>query len=98
MKRSSSGNNNNNNKTGNRYQSYQSGGTTSMMPGYQPPIHYASDQTKSLEDSKKTFYQADENAGNVLHTMTAQRQQLESAHDNVWEMRQATGTALCVCL
>jgi len=64
-----------------------------LFSGYQPPIHYASDQTKTLEDSTKVYYQADETAGNVLQKMTAQRQQLEGAHDNVWEMRQATEAA-----
>lgn len=72
------------------FPSYQSAGTT---PGYQPPVHYAADQTAVLEDTAKTYYQADETAGNVLAKMTAQRQQLTSAADNVWEMRHATDTA-----
>lgn len=75
-------NNSNNTKNYNTYQS-----------GYRPPVHYANDQTKSLEDTTKTFYQADDTAGRVLDQMTAQRQQLEGAHTNVWEMRQATEKA-----
>ena len=70
----------------NRYPSYQQG-------SYQPPVHYAADQTKKLEDTTKTFYQADETAGHVLGHMTAQRHQIEGAHGNVWEMRQATDKA-----
>ncbi len=69
-----------------RYASYQAG-------GYQPPVHYASDQTHMLEDTTRAYHQADDTAGNVLTQMTAQRQQLESAHDSVWQMRQATEKA-----
>ena len=60
---------------------------------YQPPVHYAADQTKTLEDTTKAYYQADETAANVLQKMTNQRQQIEGAHNNVWEMRQATEKA-----
>jgi hypothetical protein len=79
----SSGNNNNNN-----YRSYQQGGNQ-----YQPPVHYASDQTAVLEDTSKAYYQADETAAAVLQSMTAQKQQIKSGSDNVWEMRQATEKA-----
>jgi len=91
MKRTSSGNGGNHN-SGSRYHSYQAGGAPPPV-GYQPPIHYAADQTRTIEDSTKTFYQADETAGNVLQKMTAQRQQLKGAHDDVWQMRQATEAA-----
>jgi hypothetical protein len=65
----------------------------SYQAGYQPPVHYASDQTQTLEDAAKTYYQTDETAGNVLNKMTQQRSQLQSAHGSVWEMRQATAAA-----
>jgi hypothetical protein len=68
-------------------------GAPTLFGGYQPPVHYASDQTKTLEDATKTLYQTDETAGSVLQKMTAQRQQIGSASDNVWEMRQATEAA-----
>jgi hypothetical protein len=103
MKRSSSGNNSNNaggppgttpDTGGHRYPSYQQGGAAAtLFGGYQPPVHYASDQTKTLEDATKTFYEADETAGNVLQKMTAQRQQISLASGNVWEMRTATEAA-----
>jgi hypothetical protein len=109
MKRSSSGNNSSGGGPGpagggpTRYHSYQQSGATggisgppapaTLFGGYQPPVHYASDQTKTLEDAAKTFYEADETAGNVLQKMTAQRHQIHSASDNVWEMRGATESA-----
>jgi hypothetical protein len=105
MKRSSSGNNSSGGGPGPaggppRYQSYQQSAAAgppaagaTLFGGYQPPVHYASDQTKTLEDAAKTFYEADETAGNVLQKMTAQRQQIHSASDNVWEMRGATEAA-----
>lgn len=76
----------------NKFNSYQQG-STSVVSGYQPPIFYASDQTKVLEDTTKTFYQTDETAGHVLNQLTAQRHQILGAHDNVWEMRQTTEKA-----
>jgi hypothetical protein len=66
---------------------------SSYQSGYQPPVHYANDQTSTLQETTKTYYQADETAGNVLNKMTMQRSQLESAHGSVWEMRQATAAA-----
>ncbi|GKY95256.1 hypothetical protein MPSEU_000488000 [Mayamaea pseudoterrestris] len=68
------------------FSSYQSG-------GYQPPVHYASDQTHTLQDTAKTYYQTDETANNVLQKMTIQRSQLQSAHGSVHEMQQATAAA-----
>lgn len=62
--------------------SYQHGGT------YRPPIHYAADQTKVMQDTTQTYYQADETAARVLHQMTAQRQQIEGANNSVWGMRE----------
>jgi hypothetical protein len=60
---------------------------------YQQGVYYAADQTKTLEDSNKAYYQADETANKVLQQMTTQRQQVEGAHDDVWVMRQATEQA-----
>jgi hypothetical protein len=73
-----------------------SGGTFTssyQQGGYRPPIHYAADQTKTLEDSSKAYYQADETAARVLSQMTAQRQQIEGANNSVWGMREATKKA-----
>lgn len=61
--------------------------------GYRPPIHYAADQTKTLEDSTQAYYQADETAARVLNQMTAQRQQIQGANNSVWGMREATEKA-----
>ena len=68
--------------------SYQHGGGT-----YRPPIHYAADQTKVMQDTTQAYYQADETAARVLHQMTAQRQQIEGANNSVWGMREATEKA-----
>ena len=40
-----------------------------------------------------THYQSENTATNVLSQMQTQRQQLQGAHDNVWEMRQAADKA-----
>ena len=80
MKRPSS-NPSSGNKAGPQYSSYQQG------------VYYAADQTKTLQDTTKTYYQAEETSTNVLERMTAQRQQLQGATDNVWEMRETTEKA-----
>ena len=72
--------------TFNNSSSYQHG-------GYRPPIHYAADQTKVMEDTTQAYYQADETAARVLSQMTAQRQQIEGANNSVWGMREATEKA-----
>ena len=69
--------------------SYQHGG----VGGYRPPIHYAADQTKVMEDTTQAYYQADETAARVLNQRTAQRQQIEGANNSVWGMREATEKA-----
>ena len=66
---------------------------SSYQAGYQPPVHYARDQTDTLHDTTKTYYQTDETANNVLQQMTQQRSQLQSAHGSVHEMRLATAAA-----
>jgi hypothetical protein len=91
MKRPSTSNPSSGNKgqSSSSYPSYQHQGSG----GYQPPVFYAEDQTKTLQDTTKTFYQADETAGHVLDQMQAQRQQIAGASDNVWQMRAATEQA-----
>ena len=61
--------------------------------GYRPPVHYAADQTKVMENTSQAYYQADETAARVLNQMTAQRQQIEAANNSVWGMREATEKA-----
>jgi chromosome segregation ATPase len=78
----------NSNNSGNKYRSYQQGGSQ-----YQPAVHYAADQTTVLEDTTKSYYQADETAAAVLQSMQGQKQQLNSASNNVWDMRQTTEKA-----
>ena len=70
-----------------------SGNQGQHYSSYQQGVYYASEQTKTLADTQKTYYQADEAASNVLNKLTGQRQQLEGAHDNVWEMRVSTEAA-----
>lgn len=43
-----------------------------------------------LSETVKTQYQAENTANAVLQQMNAQRQQLQGANDDVWDMRQAT--------
>ena len=54
---------------------------------------YEQQQTKVVEDSLKTNYDAEGTAAAVLSQMTTQRYQLQSAHDDVWQMREATEKA-----
>ena len=69
----------------NRFNSYQQSGS------YIPPAkHYADQQTGVLSDAVKTQYQAESTANSVLNQLSGQRQQLQGANDDVWEMRQAT--------
>eukprot|EP00527_Entomoneis_sp_CCMP2396_P008440 CAMPEP_0198146788 /NCGR_PEP_ID=MMETSP1443-20131203/31409_1 /TAXON_ID=186043 /ORGANISM="Entomoneis sp., Strain CCMP2396" /LENGTH=137 /DNA_ID=CAMNT_0043810865 /DNA_START=55 /DNA_END=468 /DNA_ORIENTATION=- len=72
------------------YQTAGAAGASASAGGsYQPPVHYAKDQTKSLEDTTRIFHQADETATKVLSTMTHQRNQIEGAHEDVHDMRHA---------
>jgi hypothetical protein len=89
MKRPNTSNPSSGNGNRTNYGSYQQGGNQQ----YQPPVHYAADQTAVLEDSTKAYYQADETAAAVLQSMTAQKQQINGASSNVWDMRQATEKA-----
>ena len=69
----------------NRYNSYQQSGT------YVPPQQqYAEKQTNVLSETVKTQYEAENTANAVLQQMNAQRQQIQSANEDVWDMRHAT--------
>lgn len=67
----------------NRYNSYQSG-------SYVPPGQFAEDQTNKLSDTVKTQYEAENTANAVLSQLNAQRQMIQNANEDVWEMRHAT--------
>jgi chromosome segregation ATPase len=69
----------------NRFNSYQQSGS------YVPPgQNVAEAQTNTLSETVKTQYQAENTANAVLHQMNAQRQQIQEANKDVWDMRQAT--------
>eukprot|EP00934_Nitzschia_sp_Nitz4_P005595 Nitzschia sp. Nitz4//scaffold358_size24170//321//698//NITZ4_008427-RA/size24170-processed-gene-0.25-mRNA-1//1//CDS//3329548990//5585//frame0 len=69
----------------NRFNSYQQSGS------YVPPGKGIADQqTGVLSDTVKTQYQAEDTANAVLNQLHGQRQQLQGANDDVWDMRQAT--------
>ena len=69
----------------NRFNSYQQSGS------YVPPgTTFAEQQTNVISDTVKTQYQAEQTANAVLSQLHAQRQQLQGANDDVWDMRQAT--------
>jgi hypothetical protein len=61
--------------------------------GYQPPIHYAADQTSTLEETTSAYYAAERTAGEVLGQLTSQRSQLHHANDDVWQLRESTEKA-----
>jgi len=68
----------------------------SYQAGYQPPKvngTYAEQQTGIMEDTMRTHYETEGVAQTVLSQMTTQRHQLQGAHDNVHEMREATEKA-----
>ena len=58
----------------------------SSSGGYQPPQMYAADQTTVLTDTVKTQYQTEQTANQVLSQLHGQRQQIQGANDNVWDM------------
>lgn len=69
----------------NRFNSYQQSGS------YVPPgKNFADQQTNVLADTVKTQYQAEDTANAVMSRLHGQRNQLEGANDDVWDMRQAT--------
>lgn len=69
----------------NRFNSYQQSGS------YVPPGQtFADKQTGMLSDTVKTQYQAEETANAVMNHLHGQRHQLQTANNDVWDMRQAT--------
>ena len=58
---------------------------------YQPPqlknATYQDQQTNILEDATRTHVAAETTANTVLATLHAQRQQLQNANDDTWQMR-----------
>mmetsp|Transcript_22167 Transcript_22167/g.53707 ORF Transcript_22167/g.53707 Transcript_22167/m.53707 type:complete len:166 (+) Transcript_22167:273-770(+) len=91
---------NNSTNSGNSNGSYQRGEGGSY--GYQPPHQqpqmttgttYAEGQTRIVEDAMRTHVQAETSANTVLATLEAQRQQLQNANDDTWQMRQNVATA-----
>jgi len=75
---------------------YQGGYQSSHSNNYKPPAvsgNYAQQQTHVMEDTMRTHYETEGTAATVLTQMQTQRQQLQGANQNVWEMRQATEKA-----
>ncbi|KAL3942582.1 MAG: hypothetical protein SGBAC_003252 [Bacillariaceae sp.] len=69
----------------NRYNSYQQSGS------YVPPRQqYAESQTNVIADAVKTQYESENTANAVLEQLNAQRQQIQTANEDVWDMRHAT--------
>ncbi|KAL7552987.1 hypothetical protein ACHAWF_016227 [Thalassiosira exigua] len=73
------------------YQRGGGGGGGVVDSGYQPPqmtgTAYAEQQTGVVEDTLRTHIQAETTATNVLEKMHAQREQLQNANDDTWQMR-----------
>jgi hypothetical protein len=83
-----------NNRGGTAYQPQQSGvGGNYQPPKQQTGLVYAEQQTHIMEDTMRKQYETEGIAQTVLSQMTTQRHQLQGAHGNVWEMREATEKA-----
>jgi chromosome segregation ATPase len=70
-----------------------SGGLNNRFNSYQQSYAgkaLAEEQTNTLKDTVATHYQTTETANAVLNQLHGQRQQLQSANDDVWETRQLT--------
>ena len=85
-----------NSNSGNSNGSYQhshGGGEAGGSYNYQPPqlqqqgATYADQQTHVIEDAMRTHIAAETNANSVADALRAQRQQLENANENTWQMR-----------
>lgn len=85
----------NNTNSGNSNGSYQrgEGGSYSYQPPQLTAGTYAEGQTQVVEDAMRTHVQAETSANTVLATLEAQRQQLQNANDDTWQMRQNVATA-----
>ena len=73
----------------NRFNSYQNSHSGKTI---------AEQQTRTLQDTVATQYQAEETANAVLNQLHGQRQQIQGANDDVWQTRQLTEetkTELC---
>ena len=69
------------------------GNSKQQYTSYQQGVYYAADQTKTLENTTQAYHQADDTANKVLQQMSTQRQQIQGAHDDVWQMRMSTEQA-----
>lgn len=72
--------------------SYQHGAAGGETNNYQPPQltttgKYTEQQTNIVEDTMRTHVAAETTANTVLATLHAQRQQLQNANDDTWQMR-----------
>ncbi|KAL9180223.1 hypothetical protein ACHAXT_008193 [Thalassiosira profunda] len=69
---------------------HNSGNGSYQHSSYQAPQMqgtYSEQQTGVVEDAVRTHIQAETTANNVLETMQAQRQQLQNANEDTWNMR-----------
>lgn len=73
----------------NRYNSYQQGSASHVPPGQT----YADTQTNVLHDTVKTQYATEGAASSVMNQLHQQRQQIQGAHDDIWETREAAEVA-----
>jgi len=86
----------------NRFNSYQQqppypsqsmggmGGNINHTKNPNTMMFVAEQQTNILSDTLQTQYQTEETANAVMNQLHAQRQQIQGANENVWDMRQAT--------
>jgi len=83
------------------YQQQQQQRTTTTnnnkKTNYQPPQlvgdTYVEQQTHMIEDIARTNIEVETNANNILSTLYGQRQQLQNANDNTWQMRTNVASA-----
>lgn len=78
----------------NRFSSYQQGSSSYTPPsggmGGGGGMAYADSQTNVLQNASRAHWEAENRANAVLSTLHGQRQQLQGAGDDVWQLRQAT--------
>mmetsp|Transcript_13727 Transcript_13727/g.28778 ORF Transcript_13727/g.28778 Transcript_13727/m.28778 type:complete len:124 (+) Transcript_13727:342-713(+) len=70
-----------------------SGGLNNRFSSYQQSFSgktIAEEQTSTLQETVTTQYQAEETANAVLNQLHGQRQQIQSANNDVWETRELT--------
>mmetsp|Transcript_24170 Transcript_24170/g.52130 ORF Transcript_24170/g.52130 Transcript_24170/m.52130 type:complete len:174 (-) Transcript_24170:170-691(-) len=70
---------------------YNSNNNSNNNSNYQAPQlatgAYADQQTHVVQDTMRTHVQAETTANTVLASLHAQRQQLQNANDDTWQMR-----------